>query len=106
MHLLDAISDIIDIFQIEADRLTFEETNFSLLQAIDQTIYIQKAQAQAKGLSLARDTPLALPDLLFGNALRLKQILINFIGNAIKFSTHGQITVHAPYCSHRSGHRH
>ena len=94
-HLLAVINDILDISRIEADTMTLEQKNFSVLQAIDDVLQMQEAAARAKGLQLLRDIDPALPELLCGDALRLKQVLINFIGNAIKFSRQGEITVRA-----------
>ena len=94
-HLLDVINDILDISQIESERLVLEEKNFSLAQAIDDAMHMQDAPAQAKGLSLSWHIDPALPDLLCGDAMRVRQILLNFTGNAIEFSERGQITVHA-----------
>ncbi len=92
-HLLGIINDILDISKIEADRLTLEERDFSLAQAIDGALRVQNERAQAKGLRLSRELDPVLPDLVCGDVLRLQQILMNFIGNAIKFSEHGEITV-------------
>ncbi|MCX7166822.1 MAG: CHASE domain-containing protein [Rhodocyclales bacterium] len=94
-HLLSVINDILDISKIESDRLTLEEKDFSLAEAIEDAMHIQDAPAQGKGLSLSWHIDPALPDLLCGDAMRLRQILLNFIGNAIKFSERGQITVRA-----------
>ncbi|MCX7146647.1 MAG: ATP-binding protein [Sulfuritalea sp.] len=94
-HLMAVLNDILDISQIESGRLTLEEKNFSLPQAIDEVLQMQEAQAQAKGLKLYSEIDAALPELLCGDALRVKQILINFTGNAIKFSEHGTIVVRA-----------
>jgi signal transduction histidine kinase/ActR/RegA family two-component response regulator len=94
-HLLNIINDILDISRIESERLTLEEKNFSLSQMFDEILQIQEQQALAKGLRLSLDIAPGLPDVLCGDVLRLKQILINFIGNAIKFSERGLITVHA-----------
>ncbi len=94
-HLLDVINDILDISRIEADRLTLNEVNFSLSQVIDDALVMQDELAHAKGLHLYREIAPELPDLLCGDALRLKQILLNFVGNAVKFSEHGLITVSA-----------
>ena len=94
-HLLNIINDILDISRIESERLTLEEKNFSLSQMFDETLQIQEQQALAKGLRLSLDIAPGLPDVLCGDVLRLKQILINFIGNAIKFSEQGQIIVRA-----------
>ncbi|MCX7180315.1 MAG: ATP-binding protein [Proteobacteria bacterium] len=92
-HLLAVINDILDISKMESDRLTLVETNFSVKQAIDEVLEIHAALVQAKGLSLSSMINPGVPDLLCGDAMRLKQVLINYIGNAIKFSEHGQITV-------------
>ncbi len=94
-HLLAIINDILDISRIESERLTLGEKNFSLAQMFDETLHMQEQQALAKGLRLSLDIAPGLPDVLCGDVLRLKQILINFIGNAIKFSERGLITVHA-----------
>jgi len=94
-HLLSIINDILDIAKIEADRLTLEERNFSVAQVIDEALRMQEEAARAKGLGLSRDIDPALPDLLCGDAMRLKQILLNYVSNAIKFSAQGRICVRA-----------
>ena len=94
-HLMAVLNDILDISQIESERLTLEEKNFSLAQAINDVLQMQEAPAQAKGLQLSSEIDAALPELLCGDAMRVRQILLNFTGNAIKFSEHGAITVHA-----------
>jgi PAS domain S-box-containing protein len=94
-HLLDVIGDILDISHLEAEKMTLEEKNFSLTQVIEDALQMQGEAAQAKGLQLSTVIPPALPDMLCGDPTRLRQILINFVGNAIKFSDHGQITVNA-----------
>jgi PAS domain S-box-containing protein len=94
-HLLGIINDILDISRIEADRMTLEEKSFSLREMIDEVLRMQEAVANAKGLQLAQEIAPALPELLVGDAMRIKQILLNFVGNAIKFSASGQIVVRA-----------
>ncbi|HPU79820.1 ATP-binding protein [Accumulibacter sp.] len=94
-HLLALISDILDFSRMEADRLTLEEKNFSLAQVIDEVLGMLDEQARGKELRLSRGIAPTLPDWLCGDALRLKQILLNLVGNAIKFSERGQISVHA-----------
>jgi PAS domain S-box-containing protein len=94
-RLLSVINDILDISQIESERLVLEEKNLSPAETIDGALHVLEAAAQAKGLSLSRDIDPALPDLLCGDATRLHQIVLNFTGNAIKFSERGQITVRA-----------
>jgi PAS domain S-box-containing protein len=92
-HLLSVINDILDISQIESERLVLEEKNLVLAEIIDDALHMQDEPARAKGLSLSRDIDPDLPDLLYGDAMRLRQIVLNFTGNAIKFSERGQITV-------------
>jgi len=94
-HLLSVINDILDISQIEADKLTLEEMNFSLSETVGDALHMHDAEAHAKGLDLSWDIDPALPDLLCGDARRFKQILLNFTGNAVKFSERGQITARA-----------
>jgi len=92
-HLLAIISDILDISRIEAGQLALEEKNFSLARAVDESVRMLEAQALAKGLQLSLHINPTTPDQLCGDALRLKQILLNFVGNAIKFSDHGRVDI-------------
>jgi len=82
-------------FKDRSRRLALEEDNFSLAQAIDGALHMHAAPARAKGLRLSSEIDPALPDLLCGDAMRLRQILTNFIGNAVKFSGRGEIKVRA-----------
>ena len=92
-HLLAIISDVLDIAQIEANKLTLEEKTFSLARTVDESVRVLEAQAFAKGLRLSRQINPSTPDRLCGDALRLKQILLNLVGNAIKFSDHGNVEI-------------
>jgi PAS domain S-box-containing protein len=94
-HLLAVINDILDVSKIEADRLTLEDENFSPAQAIEDAIQMQIGAAQAKGLRLSHEILSPLPETASGDVTRFKQILLNFISNAIKFSDQGEITVRA-----------
>ncbi len=91
--LVKIISDILDLSKIEARRMQLERRIFSLRETISQTINLLRPQAQAKGLSLfARIAP-DLPDLYLGDEGRLHQILLNLLGNAIKFTSRGSISI-------------
>ncbi len=92
-RMVNVVNDIIDFSKAEADRLPIEEKNFSLYQLIDDVIALQTITAEAKGLSLTCEIPATLPDQLSGDAFHLRQILLNFLGNACKFSDQGTITV-------------
>ncbi len=94
-HLIAVINDILDISKIEADRVTLKLEDFALAQMIDDILRMQEAAAAVKGLQLSREIDPSLPGTLRGDVMRLRQILINFIGNAIKFSDHGLIEVRA-----------
>jgi signal transduction histidine kinase len=92
-RMVSVVNDIIDFSKIESERLPLEETNFSLWEMIDYAIAMQDLTAEAKGLKLTREIPATFPDQLSGDAFRLRQILLNFVGNACKFSDQGTITV-------------
>ena len=94
-QLLFMITDVLDIARIEAGELTLEEKDFSVSQVIDEAVGLRNDEALAKGLVLSREIAPELPDWLCGDALRLRQILLNYLSNAIKFSERGQIAVRA-----------
>jgi len=95
MHLLAVINDILDISKIEADRLPLEQQRFRLDDVMNQALGIQEPVARLKGLELEHEIGPDIPQELRGDAFRLRQILLNYIGNAIKFSRQGRITVRA-----------
>jgi len=94
-HLLSIINDILDLSKIEAGRLILEKVEFSLAKAFEHTISLLSERAAAKGLRLTWHIHPAMPSRLLGDPLRLEQILLNYLGNAIKFSDQGQITLNA-----------
>ncbi|WP_313953774.1 ATP-binding protein [Accumulibacter sp.] len=94
-HLLGIIDDILDLSKIEAGRLTLDVTDFSLQRVIDHTLSMLGERSRAKGLQLVKEIDPAIPARLRGDPLRLGQILLNFVTNAVKFSDGGRITVRA-----------
>ena len=92
-RMVNVVGDILDFSKIEAERLPLEEKNFSVSQLIDDAIAMENVVAEAKGLKLTREIPATFPDQWSGDAFRLRQILLNFLGNACKFSDQGTITV-------------
>jgi PAS domain S-box-containing protein len=92
-NLLSLINDILDLSKIESGKLELEQSAFSLRAAISDVIQTLIALIQGKGLSIRTDIPPDTPDNLFGDQLRLKQILLNLLGNAVKFTNHGGIRI-------------
>ena len=92
-HLLNVINDILDLSKIEAGRLALEERDFVPAEVLDQSISMLEERAHAKGLLLIKRISTDVPSLVRGDSVRLGQALLNFIGNAIKFSERGAITV-------------
>lgn len=91
--LLRLINDILDLARIESGRLSLEHTEFDLVELLSDVIDTFAARARESGLRLnVRVAPAVLPDLV-GDALRLRQILVNLIGNALKFTVNGGVEV-------------
>ena len=94
-RLLSIINDVLDISKIEAGKLTLENTDFSLAHVI-ATAHDQVAErAEAKHLPINIEIDPQLPPLLRGDPLRIQQVLVNFLSNAIKFSDQGSIALSA-----------
>ena len=92
-NLLNLINDLLDLSKIEAGKIELERTAFSLRSSINDLLRTQLSHIHAKGLTLRTDIPADIPDHLTGDQLRLKQILLNLISNAIKFTDKGRIVV-------------
>jgi len=91
--LLTIINDILDFSKIEAGRLDLERIPFNLRQGVEAHIRNLAFRAGKKGLTLDSELSENIPDQLFGDPVRLYQIIINLVGNAIKFTEQGGITV-------------
>ncbi len=93
-HLLAIINDILDISKIEANRLKLEVLDFHISSILDNVASIFGESAQSKGLKIRVDAD-AVPVWLRGDPMRLRQSLINYVGNAIKFTDRGEIVLRA-----------
>jgi light-regulated signal transduction histidine kinase (bacteriophytochrome)/CheY-like chemotaxis protein/HPt (histidine-containing phosphotransfer) domain-containing protein len=93
--LLTLIDDILDLSKIEAGKITLEKLNFSPHQTVADIIQLLLVQASAKGLHLQSHVSPDIPQLLRGDEHRLRQILINLVGNAIKFTAGGEVRLEA-----------
>jgi two-component system, sensor histidine kinase and response regulator len=92
--LLSVINDILDFSKIEARKLQLESAPFDLRDSLGDTMKALALRAQQKGLELACYIPATVPDALVGDSTRLRQVLINLISNAIKFTDEGEVVVH------------
>jgi len=93
--LLRIIDDVLDFSKIEAGRLELEETAFSLSGLIEGVIGTFRQQAVTKGLALNAEIDAGSDDALVGDPTRVRQVLFNLLGNALKFTERGRVTVHA-----------
>jgi signal transduction histidine kinase/ActR/RegA family two-component response regulator len=91
--LLSLINDILDFSKIEAGKLNIESTDFNLRHTLKETIDALGIRAHEKGLELSCLIPPNLPDAVVGDPTRLKQIVVNLVGNAIKFTSKGEVVV-------------
>jgi two-component system, sensor histidine kinase and response regulator len=91
--LLQIINDILDFSKVEAGKLELERVEFGLRDAVEETIEIFAARAHAKSLELACCVDLDVPGNVWGDPTRLRQILNNLVGNAIKFTDVGEVIV-------------
>ena len=91
--LLIVINDILDFSKIEAGKLNLEIIGFDLREAIDNTLDLLAAQAHSKGLELAAFIRPEVPVQLLGDPVRLRQVINNLVGNAVKFTSHGEVVL-------------
>ena len=91
--LLHVINDILDFSKIEAGQMEIESRDFRVREGIDETLKALAIPAREKGIGLSWRIAPEIPDVLAGDALRLRQILVNLIGNGIKFTRRGGVTL-------------
>ncbi len=96
--LLVLLNDILDLSKIEAGKLQLDGVEFSLRRLLVEALQVVSAGAFQKGLDLAYVVPESIADRLVGDAARLRQILLNLVGNAVKFTSQGEVTIRV---SHR-----
>jgi PAS domain S-box-containing protein len=90
-HLLGLISDILDLSKIEAGKLQIEPTRCSPVQVVAEVVSLMRPQAAAKQLKLKTELAQPLPEAVLTDPLRLRQVLVNLVGNAIKFTEQGEV---------------
>ncbi len=93
--LLEIIDDVLDFSKIEAGRIELERAPFSLHECIEHALQPVTIRALQKGLELGWETDSAVPDELIGDSTRLRQVLLNLAGNAVKFTKKGEVVIRA-----------
>ncbi|MFO1006646.1 MAG: response regulator [Planctomycetaceae bacterium] len=92
-HLLELINDILDLSKVEAGHLELESTETPLHQMAFDIVAVLGVKAHEKGISLVYESAGLVPDLIISDPTRLRQMLTNLVGNAIKFTSHGGVRV-------------
>jgi PAS domain S-box-containing protein len=92
-NLLDLINDILDLSKVEASQLELERTGFSLQDKLEKVMEMVAARAREKGLTLVCEIAPNVPTDLVGDPTRLRQVLLNLLGNAIKFTQSGEVSL-------------
>ncbi|MCX6592400.1 MAG: ATP-binding protein [Acidobacteria bacterium] len=93
--LLALLNDILDFSKLEAGKMTFERVAFDAAQLMEETASLLMPVAQAKGIQIQTDYPPELGCWWWGDSLRIRQVLANLAGNAVKFTSHGSVTIRA-----------
>ncbi len=94
-NLLKIINDVLDFSKIEAGKLTFESIDFSLIAMLEEVTNVMRNLAENKSISLALDTTQVTTLIVKSDPFRIKQVILNIIGNAIKFTKSGEIYIKA-----------
>lgn len=92
-RLLSLVGDLLDQAQIEAGKLSFHFSDFSPSELVENSVSILSSTAQARNIKLTWQVAEAVPKLIRGDSQRLHQILVNLVGNALKFTQHGSVLV-------------
>ena len=101
--LLSLLNDILDFSKIEAGRLTFEALPFSLHECVTRALKSVASRAHEKGIELIGAVPPDVPDLVIGDPVRLRQVILNLVGNAIKFTDSGEVELRVEALSQSEG---
>ena len=91
--LLAILNDILDVSKIEAGRMEIHRAPFSIRRAVDECMQLVRHRAHEKGLELVSTISPATPDALVGDVVRIRQILTNLVGNAVKFTDSGRVEI-------------
>ncbi|MHB1035423.1 MAG: PAS domain S-box protein [Pirellulales bacterium] len=92
-HLLQVVNDILDLSKVEAGKMEIEPTRCSPVQLVAEVVSLMRVRAEAKQLKLEMELVHPLPETVFTDPLRLRQVLVNLVGNAIKFTDQGEVRI-------------
>lgn len=92
-HLLQVINDLLDLAKVESGRLQVEKNDCELVPLLEDVISLMRVRAAAKGLFVQYEIHGAVPERIYTDALRLRQVLINLVGNGIKFTEQGGVRI-------------
>jgi len=93
------VNNLLELVRLEADGITVENARFSLRQCIDEAVQVHIGAAHLKGLTIFQELPADLPTEVIGDKSRISQILHNLLGNAVKFTEQGVVTIRVS-CEH------
>lgn len=91
--LIVLINDILDLAKVDAGKMTFEQIPFRLCASVSAMLHLFETKISEKNLELITEYDSSIPDVLLGDPVRLHQIIMNLVSNAIKFTSYGQITI-------------
>ena len=91
--LIVLINDILDLAKVDAGKMVFEKTPFKLALSISAMLHLFETKIQEKNLQLIKEYDQTIPEVLVGDPVRLHQIILNLVSNAVKFTNTGNITV-------------
>src|SRR5204863_1331756 len=92
--LMKTVNELMDFAKLDAGKIDLKFAEFSLRELISGTLESLGSNADEKGLELNYRVDAQVPDKLIGDSFRLRQIIVNLVGNAIKFTSHGNVAVH------------
>lgn len=91
--LIVLINDILDLAKVDAGKMTFEQTPFKMMVSLSAMLHMFETKIQEKNLLLVKEYDSKIPEVLIGDSVRLHQIILNLVSNAVKFTTVGKITL-------------
>ncbi|SNB46114.1 ATP-binding protein [Geobacter sp. DSM 9736] len=101
--LLRIIEDVLDLSRVEAGKLLLKEESFSIREAVSDVVELFVVEARSKGVSLLLSVADDVPERLAGDAVRLRQVLVNLLGNAVKFTPQGKVALSVAVGSRAAG---